>query len=107
MVGHHVAQGTGAVVEIATGLDTHGLGGGDLHVVDVVVVPEGLEQAVGKTADQDVLHGFLAQIMVDAIDLLLAHDLEQARIEGFSRGQVGAEGLLHHHPAKPVGLFLE
>ena len=38
-----------------------------------VIVPERFEQHVGKTADKDVLHGFLAQVMVDAIDLLLAH----------------------------------
>jgi len=40
-------------------------------VVDVFLVPERLEDAVGEAEDQQVLDGLLAEIMVDAIRLAL------------------------------------
>ncbi|MNP03877.1 hypothetical protein D3C76_957750 [compost metagenome] len=107
MIGHHVPQGAGVFVETATGFDADGFGGGDLHVVDVMVVPERFEQAVGEPADQDVLHGLLAQIVIDAIDLLFRHDLEQAGVQGLGGLQVGTEGFFDHHPAKRLGAFFE
>ena len=72
MVGHHVAQRAGGVVGLAALLDADRLGDGDLHVVDVVAVPQRLEEAVGEAEDQDVLHRLLAEIVIDAEDLLLA-----------------------------------
>ena len=48
------------------------LGDGDLHVVDVAVVPDRLEDRVGEPEHEDVLHRLLAQVMVDAEDLALA-----------------------------------
>jgi hypothetical protein len=36
------------LIKTATGFHADGFGGGDLHVVDVMVVPERFEQAVGK-----------------------------------------------------------
>ncbi|MNM96985.1 hypothetical protein D3C81_1094800 [compost metagenome] len=76
-------------------------------MVDVVVVPERFEQAVGEPADQDVLHRLFAQVMVDAVDLPLAHHLQQAGVERLGAGQVGAKGLFHHDPAKAAGRFVE
>ena len=46
--------------------DADVLGHGDLHVGDVVAVPEGFEQFVGETHRQHVLHRLLAQVVVDA-----------------------------------------
>ena len=68
----HVAQHAGRVVVAAAAADGHFLGHGDLHVVDVVAVPDRLEDRVGEPQHQHVLHGLLAQVMVDAIDLLFA-----------------------------------
>ena len=72
MVGHHVAQRAGGVVEAAARADVDRLGGGDLDMVDVAVVPHRLEQRVGEARDHDVLHRFLAEEMVDPVDLALA-----------------------------------
>ena len=46
------------------------LGVCDLNVIDVLPVPQRLEDAVGKTKDQQVLHRLFAEIMIDAINLL-------------------------------------
>ncbi len=47
------------------------LGHGDLHVVDVLRVPQRLEDAVGEAQHQQVLHRLLAEVVVDAVGLAL------------------------------------
>ena len=86
MVLHHVAQGADAFV-VAGPRRQHFaglgvvlgqalfLGHGDLHVVDVLAVPERLEDAVGEAQHQQVLHRLLAEIMVDAIGLIFGERL--------------------------------
>ena len=63
------------LVVAAAPLDAQRLGDGDLHVVDVAAVPDRLEDAVGEAEHHDVLHRLLAEVVVDAVDLLLAEDL--------------------------------
>ena len=72
MVRHHVAQRAHRVVIAATPSDCERFRNGDLHVIDVVAIPNRLEQSVGKTQHQNILHRFLAEIMVDAENLILA-----------------------------------
>jgi len=55
-----VPCGPGLVVEAGTGADTDVLGHRDLHRVDVVRVPDRLEQLVGEAQRQQVLDRFLA-----------------------------------------------
>ena len=66
MVLDDVACGADAVV--VSGAPGHAdvLGHGDLHMVDVIVVPDRLVHGVRETQRQHVLHGLLAKIMVDA-----------------------------------------
>ena len=71
---HHVAQRAGLLVVGRAMLDAQRLGGGDLHVVDVAAVPDRLEDAVGEAQHQQVLHGLLGQVVVDAVDLPLVED---------------------------------
>ena len=105
MVRHHVAQGACSVVELAPGLDAYRLGRGDLHVTDMVSVPERLEDAVGKAQHQDVLHRLLAEEMIDPIDLVFAQNFQDLRIERPRRSQVMAERLFDDHAAPgAVGL---
>ena len=67
----HVAEGAGFLVEVGARADPEGLGDVDLDVVDVVAVPDRLEQAVGEAQGEDVLRRLLAEEVVDAEDLLL------------------------------------
>ena len=60
MVGHHVAQRPGRLVERTAFLHADRFGRGDLHVVDVFPAPGRLEQAIGEPDRHDALHGFLA-----------------------------------------------
>ena len=99
MVLHHVAQGATALVVAGPLLHSHRFCSGDLHVGDVVAVPDRLEDRVGEAQHQDVLHRLLAEIVVDAEDLVLLGTGLHHLVEGLGAGVVGAEGLLDHHPA--------
>ena len=75
MVRHHVAQRARHIVEPAARADIDSLRDRYLHMVDVVAVPDRLEQAVGEAQDQDVLDRLLAEIVVHPEDLVLARDI--------------------------------
>ena len=60
----------------------------------MVPVPDRLEQPVGKAQDQNVLHRFLPEIMIDPVDLMLGEAFEQPLVEAARRGEIGAERLL-------------
>ena len=107
MVLKHVAHHAGSFVIAAAIFHADGFRRGDLHVVDVVPVPDRLEHRVGETEHQDVLHRFFAEVMIDAVDLLLVEDLVNAVIE-LARGlQIGAERFFDDHARArlAVGFF--
>ena len=103
---HHVPQGPGVVIIVGPVAHPVGLRHGDLHVVDVVAVPDGLEQGVGKAKGQDVLDRLFAQIVVDAKNLGFVKDLPQGAVQGPGRGQVMAKGLFHHD-AGPLAVLVQ
>ena len=102
----HVAGGAGGVVEAGPGADADVLGHGDLHRVDVLGVPHRLEQGVGEAQRQDVLDRLLAQVVVDAEDVLRGEHVVDQVVELLGRGQVVAERLLHHDPPPAAGLVV-
>src|SRR5262249_56959306 len=88
-------------------LDAHGLGDRDLHVIDVAPVPHRLEEPVGEAEDHDVLHGLLAEVVVDPVDLALVQDGAETAIK-LTRGlEVAAEWLLDDDPAPAPPALLE
>jgi hypothetical protein len=91
---HHVPQGAGPFVVARAPLDADGLGRGDLHVIDVAAVPHRLEHPVGEPEDEEVLHGLLAQVMIDAEDLRLVQVRVHQLVQGARAGEIGAERLL-------------
>ncbi len=102
MVLDEVAQRARVVVVARATADPDVLGGGDLHVVDVVAVPHRLKQRVGEAHRHQVLDRLLAQVMVDAKDLRLLEDLEQLGVELARRSEVVAERLLDDDPRMRV-----
>ncbi len=74
MVRNHVAESARGFIEPAAMLDAYGFGRGDLHVIDVIAVPERLDDVVGEAKDHDVLDGFFAEIVVDAVNLVFRRE---------------------------------
>ena len=56
----HIAQGPRSVVEFTPAFNAGNLSMRNLHMVDVVSVPQRLQQQVGKAEHKHILHGFLA-----------------------------------------------
>ena len=99
MVGHHVAQRAGLLVELAALLHAHRLRHGDLHVIDPVAIPDRLEQPVGEAERHDALDRVLSQKMIDPEDLVLVQRAQDAGVQFARRVQAVAERLLDHHAA--------
>ena len=94
MVLDDVAGSADAVVVAGPPADADVLGHGDLHVVDVVGVPHRLEHLVREAQGEQVLHGLLAEVVVDPEDRVRREDLLDDRVELTGAGQVVPEWLL-------------
>src|SRR5712691_4431205 len=106
MVLNHVAQRPGLFIVTAATFDAEPFGVGDLNVVDVLPVPERLEDAVRKTKDEQVLHRLFSEIMIDAKDLLLFKNFCELLVESARAFEVMAERFLDDdaRPALVSGL---
>ena len=98
---YHVAQGACAFVIAGASPDTQRFSRRDLHMIDVVRVPQRRENRVGKPENEDVLGGFLAEKMVDSIGLLFCKRIVDNAIELARRGKIRSERLFddYAHPA--------
>ena len=106
VVRHHVAQRAGIIVVTAALLNANSLRHGDLYVIDVTAVPDRLEDSVRKAECQDVLNGFFAEIVVDAVDLFLAGYAQELLIEGLGGFQVVPEWLFNNDATPVLAIFL-
>ena len=96
MILDHIAQRAGAFVVAAPPFQPDGFGGRDLDVFDVTPVPDWLEQRVGETERQNILHGFFAEVMVDAVNLRFGKQPAEQGVEFLRRFEVVPERLLDH-----------
>jgi hypothetical protein len=95
---HHVAVRAGGIVEAAAPADRQCLRHVDLHVVDVLAVPDRLEQPVREPQRQDVLRRLLPEEVVDAKHLILAEHGVHLSVQPAGAREVRPERLLHDHP---------
>ena len=89
----HVANRAGFVVKLAAPLNAERFRHGDLDAVDVVAIPDRLEKGIGKAEDQQILDGFLTQIMVDSKNGKFGKYRKQDGVERARRSKVVAERL--------------
>ena len=89
-----VANDARLLVELAAALDPELLGHGDLDVLDVVAIPHRLEKRVREAEVEDVLDGFLAEVVIDAEDAVFRKRVVQHRVQLARRLEVPAEWLL-------------
>ena len=79
----------------------------DLDVVDVLAPPRRLEHPVGETHRHDALDRFLAQKMVDAVELRFVALFENLRVEVLRALQIVAERLFDDHAPEAFAVLLE
>ena len=100
MVLDYVSGGTNAVVVSRSAANTNVLGHRDLYVVDELAAPDRLKELVGEPQSQEVLNGFLAEVVVDSKYRVRRKDPLDNLIEFFGTLQIAAKRFLHHHPSK-------
>jgi hypothetical protein len=81
MILEDVTDGADLLIEAATPADPEILSHRDLHVVDVVSVPEGLQERIGEPEVQQILDGLFPKETIDAVDRGLRKDRVQRVIE--------------------------
>ena len=94
----HVPQLAGLVKIPPAALDAHLLRHRDLDMVNGVVIPVGGENGVGKPQGQQIHDRFLAQVMVDPVNLVLGEAPGDGVVDLLGGGQVTANGFFQHHP---------
>ena len=99
---NHVAHGAGLVVVTGPLANALLLGCRDLDRLDEVAVPDRFEQGVREAQSEDVLHGVLGEVVVDAVDLHLVERCGELCVELSSRVQVMAERFLENDPARGI-----
>ena len=98
MVLHHIADCAGLLVETAAPFDAELLRHGHLHRLHVVPVPDRLEERIGKAEERQVLYGVLAQIVVNAKNVVLVERLQEHRVQPPRRLEIAAERFFHDDP---------
>jgi hypothetical protein len=99
----HVAHRAVVVVVVAAAFHAHGLGHGDLHLLDVPRIPDRLEHRIAEAQREQVLHAFLAEVVVHPVDARLVEDLRHAVVDHVRAGEVVADGLLQHRARTGAG----
>eukprot|EP00958_Prasinococcus_capsulatus_P011868 scaffold1183_cov418-Prasinococcus_capsulatus_cf.AAC.14 len=97
MILHDVAHNAIAVEVAAPTMRAEIFLEDDLHVGHVVPVPERTEKSVGESHDDQVLHNFLAEVVIDAVQLILAEKAAYLPVQLLRCLQVAPERLLNHH----------
>ena len=99
MILEHVAQKSGVFKIFRPMLDPDGLRHRDLDGINIVAVPDRLENKVRKAEHQNVLNGLLAEIMVDPVDLAFTQTVPQGAVKLLRALQVAPERFFDHHVA--------
>jgi hypothetical protein len=64
-------------------------------MIDVFLIPEGLENPIGEAEREDILNRLFAQVMIDTVDLVLAEDSTELTIELLGGNQITSKGLFN------------
>src|SRR4029453_2308199 len=96
MILDHITQGSSILVVASTGADAFVLSHRNLHMIDVFLIPQRFEDGIGKAHDQEILDGFLTEVVIDTKKLALVDDLRQSVINGTGASQVPAQRLFHN-----------
>ena len=98
MVLDHVPHHAGLLVELAPAGDAETLGHGDLDRFDVLAIPDRLEERIREPEIQQILNGFLGQVVIDSEDLGFVERGVQDPVEVPGRLEAPAERLLEYDP---------
>src|SRR5260221_9714047 len=76
-------------------------------MVDIAPVPHGFKNAVCQAKDQDILHGFFAEVVIDAIHLFLFKDSCDLAVKLSSRGQIMPKGFFDDNTSPTLAALVQ
>src|SRR5678815_5461050 len=97
MVFDHVADRPSIVVELPPALDPELLCHCDLHTLDVIPVPDRLQETVREAKEQKIENGLFTKVVVDTKDSRFRKHGMKSGIQLLRRGEIVPEGLLDNH----------
>src|SRR6185369_5463412 len=77
------------------------------NVVDVIAIPDRFKHRVSETKHEDVLNRVFAEIVIDAIDLILFEDFSNRHVQRLRRFEIAAERFLDDDAAPVLVFFSE
>src|SRR5262245_43918455 len=98
---HNVSNRASLIVEDAPALDPEIFSHGDLHALDMVAIPERLQERIRKAEVANVMDRQLPKVMVDAEDRRLLKSRQQGLVELPGRGEVRPERLFDDDAGVP------
>src|SRR6266849_8893418 len=101
----YVAERSGLFIKWPPSLDTDGFRERKLYPVNVVPIPDRLEDSIAETKEENVLHRLFAEIVIDPKYLILRKDRVHIVIEFLGRCEIRSEWLLDHDPDPVASLF--
>src|SRR5579863_4711180 len=106
MILHDVANRANSVVKTAPAFHTEIFRHRDLHAFDVMAIPERLDEGIRESEHQQVVHGPLPEIMIDAEYARLVESRAQRRVQLTRGREIPAKRLFEDHPRVPPALGL-
>src|SRR5258705_11374489 len=95
MILNHIADCASLIIERASALNSKVLCHSNLYALDLIAVPERLKERILEAEKDHVMNRPLAEVMVDAEDVLLVESPEQNPIERLRRDKVVPEGFFN------------
>src|SRR4030095_15164618 len=95
MVLNHVANGAGVIIDRPPALNPEILRHGDLDALDLIAIPERLEERILEAEEHHVMHWSFSQIMIDAEDVLFVESAEQNLVKRLRGAKVVPEGFFN------------
>src|SRR5262249_11511639 len=74
-------------------------------MVDVAAIPDRFENRVVETEDHDVLHGFFAEVVINAVNLALVENALDLAVQGLGGIEIVSEGFFDDDTPKPTTFF--
>ena len=68
---NHVANSARLVIERGALANANGFRGGNLHMIDVAMIPHRLKQRIGETKHQQILHNFFSKVVINSVNRVL------------------------------------
>src|SRR5215831_8596974 len=78
---NNIADCASLIVECSSALNSEVFRHGDLYALDLIAVPERLEERILEAEEDHVMHWSFSQIMIDAEDVFLIESAEEDAVE--------------------------